>query len=107
MLLNKLIMGKSFVNTVIKFEDFRGQGSQKCFELEGKKGQETGDNYLIRSFMMCNTRQIVFGWWIQGQREWRVMWHAWRIRGFGLENVKRREEKRRDHLQDLGLDNTK
>jgi len=61
MLLNKLIMGKLFMNTVFKYEDIREQGSQKCCELEEKKGQETGENYLMRSSMMCNAHQIVFG----------------------------------------------
>jgi hypothetical protein len=61
MLLDELIMDKSFMNTLFKYEDFREQGSQKCFELEGKKGQDTGENYIMKSSMMCNAYQIVFG----------------------------------------------
>jgi hypothetical protein len=61
MMLNKLIMRKSFMNTIFKYEDLQEQGSQKCFELEGKKGQETGENYLMRNSIMCNAHQIVFG----------------------------------------------
>jgi hypothetical protein len=61
MLLNKLTMGKSFTNTRFKYEDFREQGAKICFELEGKKRQETGEDYVMRSSMMCNAHQIVFG----------------------------------------------
>lgn len=49
------------MNTQFKYEDFQEQGAQICFELEGKKRQGTGEDYVMRSSMMCNAHQIVFG----------------------------------------------
>ena len=37
-------------------------------EVEGK--QETGENYIMRNFITCIPRQILFGWLDHGRMNW-------------------------------------
>ena len=45
-----------------------------CWEiylgLRGRRLQESGEDYIMRSFMLCTTHEISFRWWNQG--EWEV-----------------------------------
>ena len=57
-----------------------------CLGLRGRKWQETGENCVMRSFMICTTHQILFGWCNREEWDGLDMWNVWDrrcIQGFG------------------------
>ena len=67
-----------------------------------ERGYEDGENYIIRSFMICTPHQIFLGGQIKEDRmggACGVWWRNEMYRGFWWVNLKKR-----DNLQDLGVD---
>jgi hypothetical protein len=58
--------------------------------LSGGTWQQSGENCVMKSFVICITHQILFGWSNEGGRDLQGMWHAWMRRdtGFWWGNLK-------------------
>jgi hypothetical protein len=54
---------------------FREQGAAEVFGPESRKLQELGENCIMKSFMICNPREML-GWSKQGRLDGRNMWHV-------------------------------
>jgi hypothetical protein len=65
--------------------------------------RQTGENYTMRSFMICIAHWILLGWSSEGGCDGLGMWHAWGRRGM-CTGFWRGNMKERHHLEDVGID---
>ena len=52
------------------------RGSVRVRENKVLTWQETGENYLMRSFTVFTSHQMLFGWTNKGECDTQSMWHA-------------------------------